>query len=99
MAGDGCHLECDSAWQDVIATFNCRELLQTMLSVPAALRRPPHPIISSRTLLLELWPDALAHPLNPHKQKATSFHFQCAAQTRGHWTLVRRLGLAQEPYR
>ena len=93
-----CHLECDSAWQDVIATFNCRELLETMLSVPAALRRPPH-YHFFRTLLLELWPDALAHPLNPHKQKATSFHFRVRRAARRHWTLVRRLWLAQEPYR
>jgi hypothetical protein len=61
-----CQLEFDIAWKDLFTPFNCRELLETMLSVDYKYRKAPdyalfHAIISN------LWPELLDIPINPHK--------------------------------
>ena len=66
-----CQLEFDIAWKDLFTPFNCRELLETMLSVDSKYRDAPdytffHGIISN------LWPELLDFPINPHKYNGSA---------------------------
>jgi hypothetical protein len=57
------------AWRDVFTPFNCREVLSTLLAVPASHRVAPEYRIY-RALIESLWPEVLDEPINPHKAKA-----------------------------
>jgi hypothetical protein len=57
------------AWRDIFTPFNCREVLTTMLAVPARHRVAPEYRIY-RALIERLWPEVLDEPINPHKAKA-----------------------------
>ncbi len=49
---------------DVIQPFNCRLLLETLLSCPRPMRsRPDYPLY--RELIVRLWPEAMHVPINP----------------------------------
>jgi len=63
-----CQLEFDLAWKDTFTPFNCRNLLITMLSVKEKYRKPPKYELFER-LILDLWPEILSVPINPHKKK------------------------------
>jgi hypothetical protein len=54
------------AWRDLFTPFNCREVLTTMLAVPARHRVAPEYRIY-RALIERLWPEVLDEPINPHK--------------------------------
>jgi hypothetical protein len=55
----------DVAWRDVFTPYNCRTLLEHMLSIDARHRRPPvHRL--QRHIIGELWPETLRLPTNPH---------------------------------
>ena len=50
-----------------ISPFNCRLLIQTLLASPRHLRAAPdYPIY--RALIEEMWPEALAFPINPRSK-------------------------------
>lgn len=63
-----CQLEFDSAWKDIFTPFNCRKLLITMLSVEEKYRKPPKYKLYEK-LILNLWPEVLTVPINPHYKK------------------------------
>jgi hypothetical protein len=50
--------------QDVFSPYNCRDLLVTMLGVPAEDRRPPESRLHCRIIEI-LWPQLLRYPINP----------------------------------
>ncbi|MBE0669588.1 MAG: hypothetical protein IH588_03280 [Anaerolineales bacterium] len=60
------HLEFDIAWKEIITPFNCRELLENMLSVDRKHREPPDYELYY-SLISKLWPELLDYPVNPHK--------------------------------
>jgi hypothetical protein len=62
-------LEFDSAWQDVFIPFNSRRLLREMLEVDAQARQTPDYTLY-RELMLTLWPEVLAEPINPRTRRA-----------------------------
>ncbi|MBN1855292.1 MAG: hypothetical protein JW829_21355 [Pirellulales bacterium] len=50
-----------------ISPFNCRLLIETLLSSPRHLRAAPdYPLY--RELIRHMWPEALAFPINPHSK-------------------------------
>jgi hypothetical protein len=61
-------LEFDIAWQDIFTPFNARSLLLDLLSVDEQYRRPPKYELYRR-LMVNLWPEVLCEPINPHKKK------------------------------
>jgi hypothetical protein len=63
-----CQLEFGMAWQDIFSPYNCRSLLIDMLSVDEEYRRPPKYRLY-KELILNLWPEVLCEPINPHKKK------------------------------
>jgi len=66
-----CQLEFDIAWKDLFTPFNCRNLLINMLSVKEKYRKPPKYLLYEK-LILNLWPEVLSVPINPHKKKRFS---------------------------
>lgn len=60
-------LEFDIAWKDILTPYNCRAIMNLMLSVEEQYRKGPE-----NTLFLEtirnLWPEVLCEPINPHKK-------------------------------
>jgi hypothetical protein len=63
-----CELEFDIAWKDIFTPYNCRLLLMDMLSADDIYRRPPQYELYKK-MILTLWPEVLAEPINPHKVK------------------------------
>jgi hypothetical protein len=64
-----CQSEFDIAWKEILSPFNCRQILTTMLSVPADDRRGPGDKLFLR-IIENLWPELLEVPINPgQKQK------------------------------
>jgi hypothetical protein len=63
-----CQLEFDIAWKDIFTPFNCRSLLINMLSVKEKYRKKPKYELFEK-LILNLWPEVLSVPINPHKNK------------------------------
>jgi len=63
-----CQLEFDIVWEDLFTPFNCRELLETMLSVDRKYRQAPDYKLF-HAIILKLWPELLDIPINPHKIK------------------------------
>jgi hypothetical protein len=55
-------LEFDTAWRDILALYNCRALIVTMLGVPEGERAKIY-----RPVIETLWPETLSAPINPHK--------------------------------
>jgi hypothetical protein len=66
-----CQLEFDIAWKDIFTPFNCRNLLISMLSTEEKYRKPPRYLLFEK-LILNLWPEVLSIPINPHKKKRFS---------------------------
>lgn len=50
--------------QEVFVPYNCRNLLVTMLSIEKKYRRPPDHVFYQK-LIMNMWPEALAQPINP----------------------------------
>jgi hypothetical protein len=67
-----CQLEFDIAWKDLFTPFNCRELLETMLSVDRKYRKAPDYKLF-HGIILNLWPELLDFPVNPHIVIASNF--------------------------
>lgn len=63
-----CQLEFDIAWKDLFAPFNCRSLLTTLLAVDRTYRDAPRYGLFEK-IIERLWPELLAVPINPHKNK------------------------------
>jgi len=61
-----CQAEGDVSAKDIIAPFNCRNLLTQMLGVSQDKRAYPK-YLFHRELISSLWKAALAEPINPHK--------------------------------
>jgi hypothetical protein len=59
-------LESDIAWGEAVSPFNHRDLLITLLGVPASSRKGPD-YEFSHTLIKYLWPEAYTELFNPHK--------------------------------
>ena len=66
-----CQSEFDIAWRDIFTPFNCRNLLMNMLGVEENYRKPPKYELYTE-VMLQLWPEILSAPINPHKQKNMS---------------------------
>jgi hypothetical protein len=64
----GNQTEFDTAWQEIIIPYNCRNLLIDMLSVRERDRRHPRNLLFQK-LIMNLWPDVLQEPINPHKTR------------------------------
>jgi hypothetical protein len=64
-----CQQEFDIAWQEIFSPYNCRLLLANMLSVKRKYRRAPTYLFYKK-LMLNLWPEVLEEPINPHKVKS-----------------------------
>lgn len=64
-------LEFDIAWRDIFVPFNCRELIQTMLSLPEQDRNPPDYRVFRR-LIAGFDPSLLEEPVNPHKVRSSA---------------------------
>jgi hypothetical protein len=67
--GHGCwlamtQLEFDIAWRDLLAPFNCRDLLVTLLGVDQQHRCKPQYTLY-RGIIQHLWPELLNVPINP----------------------------------
>ena len=59
-----CQTEFDIAWQDIFSPFNCRRILEMMLSVPARFRTgPDHELFIN--IIANRWPELLEVPINP----------------------------------
>ncbi len=56
-------------WKEIFTPCNCRRLLINMLSVEEKYRKPPKHKLH-RKLILNLWPEVLCQPINPHKKKS-----------------------------
>ncbi len=66
-----CQLEFDIAWKDIFTPFNCRELLEILLSADRACRiEPGYELFEG--LIRRLWPELLTIPINPHRDKKVS---------------------------
>lgn len=66
-----CQLEFDIAWKEIFTPFNCRNLLMNMLAVEEKYRKPPKYELYME-VMLQLWPEVLSVPINPHKRKRKS---------------------------
>lgn len=76
-----CQLEFDIAWKDIFTPFNCRELITTLLGVDDQhMRAPAYELYKG--LISDLWPDVLAVPVNPHKQKKVNFSSRLKSRIR-----------------
>jgi hypothetical protein len=57
-------LEFDIAWRDIFTPFNCRALLECLLSVDRRYRgAPDYPLFQE--LIVGMWPELLREPINP----------------------------------
>jgi hypothetical protein len=65
-----CQNEFDIAWAEIFTPYNCRLLLSDMLSVRQKYRLEPN-YLFYRELMLNLWPEVLQEPINPHKAKSS----------------------------
>ncbi len=61
-----CHMEFDIAWKDLLAPFNCRDLLTLLLSVDSSHRNSPEYTLFKK-IIGTLWPELLRIPINPQK--------------------------------
>lgn len=61
--------------QDEFAPYNCRNLMQIFLSVPAKYR-DVHTNIYFRSMVKHLWPELLSQPFNPNRRKYTSHYLK-----------------------
>jgi hypothetical protein len=61
-----CQKEFDVAWSEIFSPYNCRRLLSHMLAVKNVYRRDPN-FTLYREMILHLWSDVFAFPINPHK--------------------------------
>jgi hypothetical protein len=59
-----CQSEFDIAWKEILSPFNSRQILTSMLSVPAVYRRGPADKLFLR-IIENLWPELLEVPINP----------------------------------
>jgi hypothetical protein len=57
-------LEFDSAWQDIFTPYNCRDVLETLLSVDECYRKKPDYRLY-QLAIERLWPDVMEEPINP----------------------------------
>jgi hypothetical protein len=71
-------LEFDTAWRDILALYNCRALLVTMLGVEESLRREALYL----RVIERLWPEVLSAPINPHKKKKSTVFTQMKKRVR-----------------
>ena len=55
--------------REVFVPFNCRLLLANMLSVPEPYRVKPA-FLLQREMMLQLWPEVLSEPINPHVEES-----------------------------
>jgi len=69
-------LEFGMVWQDIFTPYNCRKLLIIMLSVDEEYRKSPTYKLY-KELCLNLWPETLSEPINPHKNKRPSLKKRC----------------------
>jgi hypothetical protein len=77
-------LEFDIAWREIFTPFNCRALLECLLSVEERYRRgPDYPAFSA--LVEMMWPELLAEPLNP-EGRARNFRV-----ARSWWRTTKRI--------
>jgi hypothetical protein len=63
--------ECDIV-QESFTPFNCRSLIETMLSVEEKHRRPPMRKLYKK-LIASLWKKVLIEPINPHRGRKTDY--------------------------
>lgn len=63
-----CQMEFDIAWKDIFTPFNCRDLITCLLSVDEQYIKYPEYEVYSK-LILNMWPEVLSVPINPHKNK------------------------------
>ncbi len=61
-----CHMEFDIGWKDLLAPFNCRDLLTLLLSVDSSHRNSPDYTLY-KEIINTLWPELLKVPINPQK--------------------------------
>jgi hypothetical protein len=64
-----CQNEFDIAWADIFTPYNCRLLMSDMLSVQRKYRLAPT-YLFYKELILNLWPEVLDEPINPHKVRS-----------------------------
>ena len=81
-----CQLEFDIAWKDIFTPYNCRLLLIDMLSVDDIYRRPPQHELYKK-MILTLWPEVLAEPINPHKVQTRVQRLK--RQIKYHWATIK----------
>jgi hypothetical protein len=62
-------LEFSIAWREIFTPFNCRAVLTTLLAVPERYRMAPDYTIYN-ALISRLWPEVMAEPINPHKDRS-----------------------------
>lgn len=82
-----CQAEFDTAWSENFTPFNCRLLLESMLSAQQIYRQPPNHILYAK-LISTLWPEVLGEPINPHKEKTEPSYAQ---DMREHMWMIRCL--------
>ncbi len=81
-----CQLEFDIAWKDIFTPYNCRLLLMDMLSADDIYRRPPEYELYKK-MILALWPEVLAEPINPHRVQTRMQRLK--RQIKYHWAIVK----------
>jgi hypothetical protein len=72
----GNQLEFDTTWREVVIPYNCRNLLIDMLSVRQLNRWGPRNVprnVLHRRLIMNLWPEVMQEPINPHKPRFKLF--------------------------
>lgn len=74
-------LEFDTAWREIIAAYNCREILTSLLAVHERHRRAPRYTLFRR-IVERLWPEVLSEPVNPHKAGRLPALRRCLARWR-----------------
>lgn len=74
-------LEFDTAWRDIIAAYNCRDVLANLLAVHDRHRRAPGYTLFRR-IIEKLWPEVLCEPINPHKVERLPGLRRCLARWR-----------------
>jgi len=62
-------IQFDIAWREIITPYNCRDVLQTFLSVNEEDRAKPSFTLQKR-IISRAWPELLHHPINPHQAVA-----------------------------
>ena len=85
-----CQLEFDIAWKDIFTPYNCRLLLMDMLSAADIYRRPPQYELYKK-MILTLWPEVLAEPINPHKVQTRRQRLK--RQIKYRWAIIKHFWL------